>query len=82
MCTPKQGKTLGQSDVNGPMEALEFLVALFIVITLPEEAGNNESRNVRNNEISSQQNLRTQPIEVGSHFRVGGMWLGKNFLFK
>ena len=82
MYTPDQGKTIAQSDAFGPMEALEFLVALFIVITLPEETGNKESRNVSHNELSSQQNLRTQPIEVGSHFKVGGMWLGKNFLFK
>ena len=78
----KQGKTLVQPDTNASMEALEFLAALFIVITLPEETSNKQSRNVSKDEISFQQDSITLPREVGSHFKVGGMWLGKNFLFK
>ena len=78
----KQGKTLVQPDTNASMEALEFLAALFIVITLPEETSNKQSRNVSKDKISFQQDLITRPREVGSHFKVGGMWLGKNFLLK
>jgi len=79
---PKQGKTLVQTDTNASMEALEFLTALFIVITLTEEINNKQSRNMSQDEISFQQNLINRPREVGSHFKIGGMWLGKNFLFK
>ena len=79
---PKQGKTLDLSVTNASMEALEFLVALFIVITLPEETGNKQSINVSEDELSFPQNLSTRRLEVGSHFKVGGMWLGKNFLIK
>ena len=64
------------------MEALEFLVALFIVITLPEANGNKESRNVSQNKLSIQQHLSPQPLDIRSHFKIGGMWLGKNSLFK
>ena len=79
---PKQGKTLVESNTNASMEALEFLVALFIVITLPEETGNKQSINVSEDELSFPQNLSTRRLEVGSHIKVGGMWLGKNFLLK
>ena len=79
---PKQGKTLVQPDTNASMEALEFLAALFIVITLPEETSYKQSRNVSKDEISFQQDLSTHPREVGSHFKIGGMWLGKSFQFK
>ena len=79
---PKEGKTLVESDTNASMEALEFLVALFIVITLPEETGNKQSMNANEDELSFQQNLSTRRLEAGSHFKVGGMWLGKNFLLK
>ena len=79
---PKQGKTLVQPDTNESMEALEFLAALFIVITLPEETSNKQSRNVSKDEISFQQDLISRPLEVGSYFKVGGMWLGKRFQFK
>ena len=82
MWKPKQGKTLVESDTNASMEALEFLVALFIVITLPEEAGNKQSMNVSEDELSFQQNLSARRLEVESRFKVGGMWLGKNFLLK
>ena len=82
MWIPKQGRTLIESDTNASMEALEFLAALFIVITLPEETGNKQSINVSEDELSFQQNLSTRSLEVGSHFKVGGMWLGKNFLLK
>ena len=67
---------------NASMEALEFLAALFIVITLPEETSDKQSRNVSKDEISFQQDLISRPLEVGSHFKVGGMWLGKSFQFK
>ena len=43
---PNQGKTLDLSVTNASMEALEFLAALFIVITLPEETSNKHLRNV------------------------------------
>ena len=79
---PKQGKTLVQSDTNASMEALEFLAALFIVITLPEETCNKQSRSVSKDEISFQQDLITRPQDVGSYFKVGWMWLGKSFQFK
>ena len=79
---PKQGKTIVESDTNASMEALEFLVALFIVITLPEETGNKQSINVSKDELSFQKNLGARRQEIGSHFKVGGMWLGKNFLLK
>lgn len=79
---PKQGKTLDWSDTNASMEALEFLVALFIVITLHEETGNKQSRNVSQDEISFQQNLNPNALEDRSYFKIGGMWLGKNFLLK
>ena len=82
MYTPKQGKTIGQSDAIGPMQALEFLVELFIVITLPEETGNKQSRNVSQDEKSFQQYLSARALEDRSHFKIGGMWLGKNFLLK
>ena len=62
------------------MEAVEFLVALFVVITLPEETGNKQSRNASQDEISFQQNLSARTPEDRSHFKIGGMWLGKNFL--
>ena len=79
---PKHGKTLVKSDTNASMEAVEFLVALFVVITLPEETGNKPSRNASQNEISFQQNLSARILEARSHFKVGGMWPGKNFLLK
>ena len=82
MWMPKQGKTLIESDTNASMEALEFLVALFIVITLSEETGDKQSINVSKDELSFQKNLGARRQEIGSHFKVGGMWLGKNFLFK
>ena len=64
------------------MEALEFLVALFIVITLPEETRNEQSRNVSQNKLRIQQHLSSQPLDIRGHSKVGGMWLGKNFLLK
>ena len=76
---PKQDKTLVQPETNASMEALEFLAALFIVITLPEETSDKQSRSVSKDEISFQQDLISRPLEVGSHFKVGGMWLGKSF---
>ena len=79
---PKQGKTLDLSVTNASMEALEFLAALFIVITLLEETSDKQSRSVSKDEISFQQDSITLPREVGSHFKVGGMWLGKRFQFK
>ena len=79
---PKQGKTLVQPDTNASMEALEFLAALFIVIKLPEETSNKQSRSVSKDEISFQQDLISRPLEVGSHFKVGEIWLGKSFHFK
>ena len=82
MCTPKQSKTLGQSDAKAAMEALEFLVALLIIITLPNERGRQESRNGSKAEIAPEQSLTALPVEFGSYFKVGGMWIGKNFLFK
>ena len=36
----------------------------------------------KKDEISFQQDLNSRPLEVGSHFKVGGMWLGKSFQFK
>ena len=42
MWTSKQGKTLGQTDTNASMEVPEFLVALLVVITLPEETPNKQ----------------------------------------
>ena len=78
---PKQGKTLDLSVTNASMEALEFLAALFIVITLPEETSNKHLKNVSQDEISFHQNLITRPRE-GGHIKVDGMWLGENFLFK
>ena len=53
---PKQRKILGQLDTNALMEAIEFLLALFIVVTLPEETSNEQLRNVSRDEISSRQN--------------------------
>ena len=82
MWIPKQGRTLIESDTNASMEALEFLAALFIVITLPEDTSNKQLKNVSQDEINFHQNLITRPREVGGHLKVGGMWLGKNFLFK
>ena len=79
---PKQRKILGQLDTNALMEAIEFLIALFIVITLPEETSNKHLKNVSQDEISFHQNLITRPREVGGHIKVDGMWLGENFLFK
>ena len=79
---PKQRKILGQLDTNALMEAIEYLLALFIVVTLPEETSNEQLRNVSRDEISSRQNLSARTLESGSHFKVGGMWLGKNFLLK
>ena len=51
MWTPKQDKTLGQSDAKAPMEAVEFLVALFIVVTLPNERGGKQSSDLSQDEI-------------------------------
>ena len=82
MRMPKQGKTLDLSVTNASMEALEFLAALFIVITLPEDTSNKQLKNVSQDEISFHQNLITRPREVGGHIKVDGMWLGENFLFK
>ena len=79
---PKQGKTLDLSVTNASMEALEFLAALFIVITLPEETSDKQLKNVNQDEISFHQDLIACPREVGGHIKVDGMWLGKNFLFK
>ena len=79
---PKQGKTLVRSDTNASIEAPEFLAALFIVITQPEETSNKHLKNVSQDEISFHQNLITRPQEVGGHIKVDGMWLGENFLFK
>ena len=44
-----KAKTLGQSDTNASMEAIEFLVVLFVVIALPKETCNKESIHVRRN---------------------------------
>ena len=77
---PKQGKILVLSDTNASMEALEFLAALFIVITLPEETSNKQLKNVSQDEISFRENLTAQNRDTGSQFKVGGMWLGKEFL--
>ena len=82
MWMPKQGKTLDLSVTNASMEAIEFLLALFIVVTLPEETSNEQLRNVSKDELSFQKNLGARRQEIGSHFKVGGMWLGKNFLLK
>ena len=79
---PKQGKILVLSDTNASMEALEFLAALFIVITLPEETSNKQLKNVSQDEISFRENLTAQNRDTGSQFKVGGMWLGKEFLLK
>ena len=44
-----KAKTLGQSDTNASMEAIEFLVVLFVVIALLKETCNKESIHVRRN---------------------------------
>ena len=79
---PKQGKTLGQSDANALMEVLEFLVVLFIVNTFPDESANKQLSNVSQDKINYIYNSSAQPVDVRSCFKVGGMWLGKNFLLK
>ena len=79
MYTPKQGKTIGQSDAIGPMQALEFLVELFIVITLPEETGNKQSRNVSQDEKSFQQYLSARALEDRSHFKLAACGLARTF---
>ena len=82
MWTPKQDKTLGQSDAKAPMEAVEFLVALFTVVTLPNERGGKQSSDLSQDEIRYKQSLNAHAVKMGSHFKIGVMCLGKDFLLK
>ena len=64
------------------MEALECLVALFIVVTLSDEDGDKQSSNVNKGEKIFKQMSSSQRAETGTHFKIGGMWIGKDFLLK
>ena len=80
MWTPKQDKTLGQSVAKAPMETVEFLVALFIVVTLPNERGGRQSSDLSQDEIRHKRFLSVHAVKVGSHFKIGEMSIGKDFL--
>ena len=62
------------------MEALECRVALFIISALSDEHGDNQSSNDNKDEKMFRQVSSAQQAEAGSHFKDGGMWIGKNFL--
>ena len=79
---PKQGKTLGQPDAKAPIEAVEFLVELFIVVTLPNERSGKQSSDLSQDEIRYKQSLNAHAVKMGSHFKIGVMCLGKDFLLK
>ncbi|MCB4394422.1 hypothetical protein ETE01_11115 [Synechococcus sp. HB1133] len=64
MWMPKQGKTLGQSDAKAPMEAVEFLVELFIVVTLPNERSGKQSSDLSQDEIRYKQSLNTHAAKM------------------
>ena len=55
---------------------------LFIVITLSDEDGDNQSSNVNKDEKIFKQMSSPQQAETGTHFKIGGMWIGKDFLLK
>lgn len=79
---PEQGKTLGQSDSSPAMEALEFLVALLVVLTFPDARGNKKSSNTSQYETMHKQKLSAKTVEEGSLFKIAGMWIDKEVLLK
>ena len=63
------------------MEAIEFLIALFIVFTFPVNKKHSESILDEQNQQNFRGDWSIANRDDGGHFRIAGMWIGGNKQF-
>ena len=64
------------------MEAVEFLIALFIVITLPTDSECSELICDEQDQANYNEDWRFSSSDNGDYFRIAAMWIGKEIQFK
>ena len=64
------------------MEALEFLIALFIVVTLPTQGNYRELISDYQDKAEVKGNWVMEVDEDPTHVRIAGMWVSKDLQFK
>ena len=64
------------------MEAIEFLAALFIVFTLPDEKYCLQLTDMNKDEKYVDDQLSMQGSKEGEHLKIAGMWLSKSLFLK
>ena len=81
-CQRNEKQIIKEPTINIPMEAIEFLVALFIVFTLPDEKHCSQLTDMSTNELGADDQLSMQESEEGDLFKIAGMWLNKSLFLK
>ena len=64
------------------MEAVEFLIALFIVITLPSDSECTEFIFDEQDQTNFNDEWTLSASNDGDYFRIAGMWIGNEIQFK
>ena len=64
------------------MEAVEFLIALFIVITLPSDSECSELICDEQDQANFNDDWTLSTSNDGAYFRIAGMWIGNEIQFK
>ena len=64
------------------MEAVEFLIALFIVITLPTDSECSELICDEQDQANYNEDWRISSSDNGDYFCIAGMWIGNEIQFK
>ena len=64
------------------MEAVEFLIALFIVITLPSDSECSELIGDDQDQANFNEDWRLCASNNGDYCRIAGMWIGNEIQFK
>ena len=68
--------------VKPPMEAVEFLIALLIVITLPTDSECSELICDEQDQVNYSEDWRISSSDNGDYFRIAGMWIENEIQFK
>ena len=64
------------------MEAVEFLIALLNVITLPTDSECSELICDEQDQVNYSEDWRISSSDNGDYFRIAGMWIGNEIQFK
>ena len=64
------------------MEAVEFLIVLFIVITLPSDSECSELIGDEQDQENFNDDWKISVSNNADYFRIAGMWIGSEIQFK